>query len=129
MFQRSLESLNSSITNVQIQYKFFYIDKHVWFLLQMQEVQQSKETTLANNRTLAEQNLALQPQLEHKKEELTKHYRGLQEEFESYQLRKSTLGMAAFCLLIYSSLDFRIRLQTVKLPVTSGAGPRQTPPP
>lgn len=108
---------------------FFYIDKHVWFLLQMQEVQQSKETTLANNRTLAEQNLALQPQLERKKEELTKRYRGLQEEFESYQLRKSTLGTAAFCFLIYSSLDLRIRLQTVKLPVTSGAGPNRPHPP
>ena len=58
----------------------------------MQEVQQSKEKTLANNRTLAEQNLALQPRLEHKKEQLTKHYSSLQEIFESYQLRKSTLG-------------------------------------
>lgn len=60
--------------------------------LQMQEVQQSKETTLANNRTLAEQNLDLQPRLEHKKEELTKRYNCLQENFEAYQLRKSTLG-------------------------------------
>lgn len=58
----------------------------------MQEVQQSKERTLANNRNLAEQNLALQPQLENKKEELIKHYNYLQESFESYQLRKSTLG-------------------------------------
>lgn len=59
----------------------------------MQEVQQSKERTLANNRTLAEQNLALQPQLEQKKEQLTKCYSCLQESFESYQLRKSTMGM------------------------------------
>lgn len=58
----------------------------------MQEVQQSKEKTLANNRTLAEQNLILQPHLEQKKEQLTKSYRCLQENFESYQLRKSTLG-------------------------------------
>lgn len=58
----------------------------------MQEVQQSKEKTLANNRTLAEQNLVLQPDLEHKKEQLTNSYRRLQDDFESYQLRKSTLG-------------------------------------
>lgn len=62
------------------------------FVLQMQEVQQSKEKTLANNRTLAEQNLELQPRLEHKKEQLSKRYRCLQERFESFQLRKSTLG-------------------------------------
>lgn len=61
----------------------------------MQEVQQSKEMTLVNNRNLAEQNLALQPRLEHKKEQLTKRYSCLQESFESYQLRKSTLGKAA----------------------------------
>lgn len=59
----------------------------------MQEVLQSKEKTLANNRTLAEQNLTLQPQLEQKKEQLTKRYNCLQESFESYQLRKSTMGM------------------------------------
>ncbi|KAG7222162.1 hypothetical protein INR49_016734 [Caranx melampygus] len=58
---------------------------------EMQEVQQNKEKTLVNNRTLAEQNLALQPRLEHKKEQLTKRYGCLQENFESYQLRKSTL--------------------------------------
>ncbi|XP_047448282.1 VPS37B subunit of ESCRT-I a [Mugil cephalus] len=58
---------------------------------EMQGVQQSKEKTLANNRTLAEQNLALQPQLDHKKEQLTKSYSKLQESFESYQLRKSSL--------------------------------------
>lgn len=61
----------------------------------MQEVQQSKEKTLVNNRTLAEQNLILQPNLEHKKEQLTKTYRCLQDNFESYQLRKSTLGTTA----------------------------------
>ncbi|KAM9392495.1 VPS37B subunit of ESCRT-I a [Pholidichthys leucotaenia] len=58
---------------------------------EIQEVQQSKERILANNRTLAEQNLALQPRLEHKKQQLTKRYGCLQENFESYQLRKSTL--------------------------------------
>lgn len=60
--------------------------------LQMQEVQQSKERTLVSNRTLAEQNLELQPQLERQKEQLTRRYRSLQESFESFQLRKSTLG-------------------------------------
>lgn len=69
----------------------------VWCLLQVQEVQQNKEKTLANNRTLAEQNLTLQPQLEHKKEQLTKSYSCLQESFESYQLCKSRLGMIAAC--------------------------------
>lgn len=63
----------------------------------MQEVQQSKEKTLASNRSLAEHNLVLQPELEQKKEQLTSRYRRLQESFESYQLRKSTLGRAAAC--------------------------------
>ncbi|XP_054630640.1 VPS37B subunit of ESCRT-I a [Dunckerocampus dactyliophorus] len=58
---------------------------------EMQEVQQSKETTQVNNRTLAEENLALQPRLELKKEQLSKRYGCLQENFEAYQLRKSTL--------------------------------------
>lgn len=72
----------------------------------MQEVQQSKEKTLANNRTLAEQNLALQPTLEHKKEQLINRYRCLQESFESYQLRKSTLGaVAEMNLTIDHTLD------------------------
>ncbi|XP_029961070.1 VPS37B subunit of ESCRT-I a [Salarias fasciatus] len=67
------------------------LTKMVQEMDEMQEVQQSKERTLANNRTLAEENLALQPRLEHKKEQLTKHYGRLQESFEAYQLRKSTL--------------------------------------
>ncbi|GAA6226618.1 vacuolar protein sorting-associated protein 37B [Lates japonicus] len=67
------------------------LSKMVQEMDEMQEVQQSKEKTLVNNRTLAEQNLALQPRLEHKKEQLTKRYGCLQESFESYQLRKSTL--------------------------------------
>ncbi|XP_029999285.1 VPS37B subunit of ESCRT-I a [Sphaeramia orbicularis] len=67
------------------------LTKMVQEMDEMHEVQQSKEKTLVNNRTLAEQNLALQPKLEHKKEHLTKRYTCLQESFESYQLRKSTL--------------------------------------
>lgn len=54
-------------------------------------LQQNKELTLAGNRTLAEQNLELQPRLDHQKNELTKRYQCLQEDFEAYQLRKSTL--------------------------------------
>ncbi|KAM4746290.1 VPS37B subunit of ESCRT-I a [Anableps anableps] len=67
------------------------LSKMVQEMDEMQGVQQNKEKTLANNRTLAEQNLTLQPQLEHKKEQLTKRYSCLQENFESYQLRKSKL--------------------------------------
>lgn len=67
------------------------LTKMVQEMDEMQDVQQSKEMTLVNNRTLAEQNLALQPRLELKKEQLTKRYSCLQESFESYQLRKSTL--------------------------------------
>lgn len=58
----------------------------------MQQVQQVKEVTLASNRTLAEQNLQLQPTLDQQKNELTKRYRELRDAFEAYQLRKSTLG-------------------------------------
>lgn len=67
------------------------LTKMVQEMDEMQDVQQTKEKTLASNRTLAEHNLALQPSLEHKKELLTKRYNWLQESFESYQLRKSTL--------------------------------------
>ncbi|XP_062410667.1 VPS37B subunit of ESCRT-I b [Sardina pilchardus] len=58
---------------------------------EMLEVQQSKEMTLASNRSLAEQNLLLQPDLDHQKNQLTQRYRHLQELYEAYQLRKSTL--------------------------------------
>ncbi|KAG7271302.1 hypothetical protein CRUP_021039 [Coryphaenoides rupestris] len=58
---------------------------------EMQGVQQSKDTTLASNRNLAELNLDLQPKLEQRKEHLAKHYSSLQESFEAYQFRKSTL--------------------------------------
>ncbi|XP_029915285.1 VPS37B subunit of ESCRT-I a [Myripristis murdjan] len=67
------------------------LTKIVQEMEEMQDVQQSKEMTLASNRNLAEQNLALQPNLEHKKDLLTKRYGCLQEKFEAYQLRKSTL--------------------------------------
>ncbi|KAI4890415.1 hypothetical protein NFI96_010797 [Prochilodus magdalenae] len=58
---------------------------------EMQEVQQSKQMTLASNRSLAEQNLGLQPGLDQQKMQLTKRYCCLQEQYEAYQLRKSTL--------------------------------------
>lgn len=82
------------------------------YFLQMQDVQQSKEKTLANNRTLAEQNLDLQPELEHKKEQLTKRYTCLQESFESYQLRKSSFGTATEPTGLYFFCDYRI-FQTI----------------
>ncbi|KAK1892792.1 Vacuolar protein sorting-associated protein 37B [Dissostichus eleginoides] len=63
---------------------------------EMHGVQQSKETTLVSNRTLAEQNLDLQPRLEQRKETLTQRYARLQENFESFQLRKSTLGCLSY---------------------------------
>ncbi|KAM3868467.1 VPS37B subunit of ESCRT-I a [Diretmus argenteus] len=67
------------------------LTKIVQEMEEMQEVQQNKEMTLASNRNLAEQNLVLQPKLDLKKDQLTKHYSCLQESFEAYQLRKSTL--------------------------------------
>ncbi|XP_029109003.1 vacuolar protein sorting-associated protein 37B-like [Scleropages formosus] len=67
------------------------LHKIVTELEEVQQVQQSKEMTLASNRRLAEQNLQLQPQLDCQKNELTKRYRQLQEVFELYQLHKSTL--------------------------------------
>ncbi|KAK2823331.1 hypothetical protein Q7C36_019931 [Tachysurus vachellii] len=58
---------------------------------EMQEMQQSKEMTLASNRSLAEQNLSLQPSLEQQKMQLIKRYCFLQELYEAYQLSKCTL--------------------------------------
>ncbi|KAF4074663.1 hypothetical protein AMELA_G00241770 [Ameiurus melas] len=58
---------------------------------EVQDLQQNKEKILASNRSLAEQNLVLQPRLDHQKNELTKRYCCLQEQFETFQLRKSTL--------------------------------------
>ncbi|MEQ2200643.1 hypothetical protein XENOCAPTIV_001139 [Xenoophorus captivus] len=92
---------------------------------EMQDVQQNKEKTLANNRTLAEQNLTLQPQLEHKKEQLTKSYICLQESFESYQLRKSKLGIVTVCtqdtenhcllISLYQGLEFFMFLRFLEI--------------
>ncbi|KAJ8261130.1 hypothetical protein COCON_G00168530 [Conger conger] len=67
------------------------LNKIVQDLEETQGVQQSKDVVLAGNRSLAEQNLLLQPSLDLQKNELTKRYRCLQELFESFQLRKSTL--------------------------------------
>ncbi|GAA6095418.1 VPS37B subunit of ESCRT-I b [Tachysurus ichikawai] len=58
---------------------------------EMQEMQQTKEMTLASNRSLAEQNLSLQPSLEQLKMQLIKRYCFLQELYEAYQLSKCTL--------------------------------------
>ncbi|KAK7120954.1 hypothetical protein R3I94_020816 [Phoxinus phoxinus] len=69
---------------------------------EMQEMQQNKELTIASNRSLAEQNLSLQPELDHQKIQLTKRYCCLQDLHESYQIRKSTLG--------HSSLDTLLAL-------------------
>ncbi|KAJ8339521.1 hypothetical protein SKAU_G00363070 [Synaphobranchus kaupii] len=67
------------------------LNKMVQDLEETQTVQQAKDVTLAGNRSLAEQNLLLQPALDLQKNELTKRYRCLQELFEAYLLRKSTL--------------------------------------
>ncbi|XP_064163846.1 VPS37B subunit of ESCRT-I b [Anguilla rostrata] len=66
------------------------LNKIVQDLEETQTVQQAKDVTLAGNRSLAEQNLLLQPRLDLQKNELTRRYRCLQELFEDYQLRKST---------------------------------------
>ncbi|KAJ8005866.1 hypothetical protein DPEC_G00122360 [Dallia pectoralis] len=58
---------------------------------EMKEVLQTKEMIHASNRSLAEQNLLLQPKLENQKSLLTKRYISLQESFEAYQLHKSEL--------------------------------------
>ncbi|TSM28083.1 Vacuolar protein sorting-associated protein 37B [Bagarius yarrelli] len=58
---------------------------------EMQEMQQTKEMTLVSNRSLAEQNLNLQPSLEQRKMQLIKSYCFLQELYEAYQLHKCTI--------------------------------------
>ncbi|XP_056313827.1 VPS37B subunit of ESCRT-I a [Danio aesculapii] len=88
------ENKLSSYTLTQLNELLEDDDKLNKFIDESEEIkglQQNKETTLANNRFLAEQNLLLQPKLDHQKNELTRRYRGLQELFEAYQLRKSTL--------------------------------------
>ncbi|XP_030623908.1 VPS37B subunit of ESCRT-I b [Chanos chanos] len=72
----------------------------------IQEVQQTKEMTLASNRSLAEQNLSLQPALDQQRILLTKRYMCLQELFEAYQFRKSTFD----CNSQNSSLDTLLAL-------------------
>ncbi|KAI7793635.1 VPS37B subunit of ESCRT-I b [Triplophysa rosa] len=67
---------------------------------EMSEMQQNKELTIASNRSLAEQNLSLQPDLDHQKVHLTKLYCSLQELHESYQLRKSTMGSSSLDTLL-----------------------------
>ncbi|XP_076842685.1 VPS37B subunit of ESCRT-I b isoform X2 [Brachyhypopomus gauderio] len=66
-----------------------------WIRNKMLEVQQTKEMTLASNRSLAEQNITLQPVLDQQKMHLTKCYCCLQELYEAYQLRKSTLDYSS----------------------------------
>lgn len=66
-------------------------------------MQQNKEMILASNRSLAEQNLILQPRLDHQKNELTKNYRCLQEQFEAFQLRKSMLGNVTNVHFLFSA--------------------------
>ncbi|XP_051764111.1 VPS37B subunit of ESCRT-I b [Ctenopharyngodon idella] len=67
---------------------------------EMQDMQQNKELTIASNRSLAEQNLSLQPELDHQKIQLTKRYCCLQDLHESYQIRKSTLGNSSLDTLL-----------------------------
>uniref|UniRef100_A0AAZ3QJJ4 VPS37 C-terminal domain-containing protein n=1 Tax=Oncorhynchus tshawytscha TaxID=74940 RepID=A0AAZ3QJJ4_ONCTS len=67
------------------------LNKIIQEMEEMQDVQQIKEMILASNRRLAEQNLQLQPSLEHQKTQLTKCYGSLQESFEAYQVHKSKL--------------------------------------
>nr|XP_013814126.1 PREDICTED: vacuolar protein sorting-associated protein 37B [Apteryx mantelli mantelli] len=61
------------------------------FLLQAQNVQHSKDMTLASNRSLAEGNLLYQPKLESLKADLTQKYQELQVLFEAYQIKKTKL--------------------------------------
>uniref|UniRef100_A0A673M7A6 Vacuolar protein sorting-associated protein 37B-like n=1 Tax=Sinocyclocheilus rhinocerous TaxID=307959 RepID=A0A673M7A6_9TELE len=67
---------------------------------EMQDMQQNKELTIASNRSLAEQNLSLQPEMDHQKIQLTKRYCCLQDLHESYQLRRSTLGSSSLDTLL-----------------------------
>ncbi|KAM4827560.1 vacuolar protein sorting-associated protein 37B [Thomomys bottae] len=56
-----------------------------------QTVQLNKEMTLASNRSLAEENLLYQPQLDTRKARLTQKYQELQVLFEAYQIKKTKL--------------------------------------
>lgn len=68
------------------------------FLLQAQNVQLSKDMTLASNRSLAEGNLLYQPKLDALKASLTQKYQELQVLFEAYQIKKTKLGNGALVL-------------------------------
>lgn len=62
---------------------------------QTQNLQLSKEMTLASNRSLAEGNLLFLPRLDALKARLTQRYQELQGLFETYQLKKTKLGEAS----------------------------------
>jgi len=70
----------------------FVMPFHAPFFLQAQNVQHSKDMTLASNRSLAEGNLLYQPKLESLKATLTQKYQELQVLFEAYQIKKTKLG-------------------------------------
>ncbi|XP_048875707.1 VPS37B subunit of ESCRT-I b [Brienomyrus brachyistius] len=92
-FDRTLSSFSLSQLNELLE-DDGKLYKIVTELEEVQQVQQAKEVTLASNRTLAEQNLQLQPTLDQQKNELTKRYRELRDAFEAFQLRKSTLDQS-----------------------------------
>ncbi|XP_037016967.2 vacuolar protein sorting-associated protein 37B isoform X2 [Artibeus jamaicensis] len=60
-----------------------------------QNIQLSKEMTLASNRSLAEGNLLFQPRLDALKAGLTQKYQELRVLFEAYQLKKTKLASPA----------------------------------
>ncbi|ETE69082.1 hypothetical protein L345_05118, partial [Ophiophagus hannah] len=57
-----------------------------------QNVQLSKDMTLAGNHSLAEGNLLYQPKLDALKATLTQKYQELQVLFEAYQIKKTKLA-------------------------------------
>ncbi|KAL0965268.1 hypothetical protein UPYG_G00279050 [Umbra pygmaea] len=67
------------------------LDSMIKEMDEMHQVQQMKELTLVSNISLAEQNLKLQPKLDLQKNQLSSSYRHLQDLYDNYQLRKSTL--------------------------------------
>ncbi|NP_001083414.1 VPS37B, ESCRT-I subunit S homeolog [Xenopus laevis] len=71
-----------------------------------QNVQLSKEMTLAGNRSLAEENLLLQPDLENLKATLTQKYQELHSLLESHQLKKTKLDKQS----VNSSLETLLAL-------------------
>uniref|UniRef100_A0AAZ3P396 VPS37 C-terminal domain-containing protein n=1 Tax=Oncorhynchus tshawytscha TaxID=74940 RepID=A0AAZ3P396_ONCTS len=80
--------------------KIVQIKKKTETIRCMREVQQVKELTLGSNISLAEQNLQLQPRLDLQKNQLTARYRHLQELYDNYQLRKSTLENSCLDILL-----------------------------